>query len=61
MLDDTLMHAVEQLLIVEIESNDAIAEGTDIDTARCQGILLEIQNNIDEVHVEVEQELTGAS
>ncbi len=58
---DKLEHAVEQLVIMEDESNIAIANGTDIDVARFLSKLLEIQNNIYRVHAELEREMTDTS
>ena len=60
LLGDKLRRAIEQLLIMENESNKAVAERTDIDATRFQSMLLEIQNEIDKAQAELEQELTGA-
>jgi len=53
-----LAHAIEQLLIMEKESGKANAEGTEIEVARFQSMLLEIQNDIARIHAEVEWEIT---
>lgn len=60
-LDSILTHAIEQLLIIEIESSEAIARGTEIDSARFQSMLLKIQNDIDKAQAELEQEMATAS
>lgn len=53
-----LARAIEQLLIMEKESGKANAEGTEIEVARFQSMLLEIQNDIVRIHAKVEWEIT---
>ena len=60
-LGDKLRRAIEQLIIIEIESNRAVARGNDIDIVRFQVILLRIQQDIDEARLEIERELTGTT
>ena len=60
-LDDMLKHAIEQLSIMEDESGKTVIEGTEIDAAGFHSMLLSIQKDMNNVHAELERELTNTS
>ena len=58
---DKIDDAINRLVYLEKETSRVIAEGTEIDAARLNVVLLEIQQDIDESLAEIEYNLSDTS